>query len=361
MRIATWNVNSIKARLGNVTDWLETAAPDVVLLQELKCETAAFPSEAIEALGYTAAVVGQKSYNGVALLSKRPIADVTEGLPGGDDDAQARWVEATVDGDLRIAALYLPNGNPAPGPKYDYKLSWMDRLADRVRDLLAGDRPFVLGGDYNVIPAEIDCYDPAAWADDALFRLDTRRKWRTLLNLGLTDALRAVDAAPGRYTYWDYQGRAWPADNGIRIDHFLLSPGAADRLEDCTVDRDPRGRDKASDHTPVILTLRDACCSTLHREAMGGGPAAGRTGGRFCTGITKTPPGRFFEAATPHRPGGRWGVETNVVQPSIAKRWGVGRPQAGPGGISVTDITKTPPGRFSRSGHPPSSGRTMEG
>lgn len=257
IRIATWNVNSIKARLDNVTAWLRSAEPDVVLLQELKCTTDAFPAEAIEQLGYTAAVVGQKSYNGVALLSKRPISHVADRLPGDDEDTQARWVEATIDGDLRVASLYLPNGNPAPGPKYDYKLAWMDRLADRIRDLMDGDRPFVLGGDYNVIPAEIDCYDPAAWRDDALFLLDTRRKWRTLVNLGLTDALRAVDAGPGRYTYWDYQGRAWPADNGIRIDHFLLSPGAADRLDSCTIDREPRGREKASDHTPVVLTLRD--------------------------------------------------------------------------------------------------------
>lgn len=257
IRIATWNVNSIKARLGNVLEWLENAAPDVVLLQELKCEAGAFPIGEIEALGYQAAVVGQKSYNGVALLSKRPLTDMVEGLPGDDADTQARWVEATVGGDLRIASLYLPNGNPAPGPKYDYKLDWMDRLAARVRDLLAEDRPFVLGGDYNVIPAAIDCYDPDAWSEDALFLLETRRKWRILLNLGLTDALRAVDGAPGRYTYWDYQRRAWQSDQGIRIDHFLLSPAAADRIQDCAVDRAPRAKDKASDHTPVVLTLRE--------------------------------------------------------------------------------------------------------
>jgi len=258
IRIATWNVNSIKARIGNVLDWLTTAAPDVVLLQELKCEADAFPRLEIESLGYDAAVVGQKSYNGVALLSKRSLSDVAHGLPGDDDDPQARWIEATVDGDLRIACLYLPNGNPAPGPKYDYKLAWMDRMADRVRALLAMDRPFVLGGDYNVIPAAIDCDDPDAWKDDALYMLETRRKWRTLVNLGLTDALRAVDAAPGRYTYWDYQRRAWQSDRGIRIDHFLLSPGAADRLHDCTIDREPRAKEKASDHTPVVLSLREA-------------------------------------------------------------------------------------------------------
>ncbi|MEQ8965328.1 MAG: exodeoxyribonuclease III [Azospirillaceae bacterium] len=263
IRIATWNVNSIKARLANVTAWLESTAPDVVLLQELKCEASGFPALEIEALGYRTAVVGQKSYNGVAILSRLPIADIREGLPGDDSDEQARYVEATIDGDIRVASIYLPNGNVSGGPaqgseKYAYKLAWMDRLRARTRDLLDDDRPFVLGGDYNVIPEPEDCHDPAAWADDALFLLDTRRKWRALRHLGLTDALRALDDRPGRYTFWDYQGRAWQADNGIRIDHFLLSPGAADRLDACDIDREPRGKDKASDHTPVVVTLRDA-------------------------------------------------------------------------------------------------------
>jgi len=263
IRIATWNVNSIKARLANVTAWLGSAAPDVVLLQEIKCEASGFPADEIEALGYETAVVGQKSYNGVAILSKRPIESVREGLPGDDADDQARYVEATIGGDVRVASIYLPNGNVAQGEtlgsdKYAYKLAWMDRLRERARDLLDADLPVVLGGDYNVIPEPEDCYDPAAWADDALFLLDTRRKWRALVHLGLTDGLRALDTRPGRYTFWDYQGRAWQADNGIRIDHFLLSPGAADRLEACEIDRDPRGRDRASDHTPVVVTLRES-------------------------------------------------------------------------------------------------------
>lgn len=258
--IATWNVNSVKARLPNVLDWLRKAAPDVALLQEIKCEASGFPRLEIEDLGYNVAVVGQKSYNGVALLSKRPMTVTAEALPGDDADEQARYVEAEVD-DLRIAGLYLPNGNPVDSPKYPYKLAWMARLRERVAALLETEQPFVLGGDFNVIPAPEDCYDPAAWADDALFRLDTRRSFRSLLNLGLTEAFRALNSDPGAYTFWDYQRRAWELGNGIRIDHFLLSPQAADRLEACTIDSAPRGLPKASDHTPVVVTLGDAAAA----------------------------------------------------------------------------------------------------
>jgi len=254
VKIATWNVNSIKARLPNVLAWLKSAEPDIVLLQELKCQEDGFPQLEIEALGYHAAVVGQKSYNGVALLSKEPIEDPLTRLPGDKKDEQARYVEGTTFG-LRVASIYLPNGNPADSEKYPYKLAWMDRLRAHVRALLDSEAPVVLGGDYNVIPAPQDCYDPEAWATDALFKLETRRSFRAILNLGLTEAFRALHPTQRAYSFWDYQAGAWQADNGIRIDHLLLSPQAADRLTACEIDKGPRGEKKASDHTPVICEL----------------------------------------------------------------------------------------------------------
>lgn len=259
MKIATWNVNSIRARLANLLAWLDEAAPDVVLLQEIKTVEAAFPRLEIEERGYNCAVAGQKSYNGVAILSKYPLDDVTAGLPGDGSDEQARYVEAWIDapgaGGVRAASIYLPNGNPVASDKYPYKLAWMERLTRRAEALLAAEEPVVLGGDYNVIPAPEDVYDPAAWADDALFRLETRRKFRILLNLGYADAFRALHGETGRYTFWDYQGRAFEADRGLRIDHFLLSPPAADRLSACDIDAGPRGKARASDHTPVWCEL----------------------------------------------------------------------------------------------------------
>jgi exodeoxyribonuclease-3 len=255
--VATWNVNSINARLPNVLAWLKEAAPDVVLLQELKAEEAKFPAEAFSALGYRAAVFGQKSWNGVAILSKQEITDVKTGLPGDAADEQARYIEATVGG-LRVASIYLPNGNPVESEKYPYKLRWMDRLRAHVQTLLRAEKPLVLGGDYNIIPEDRDCHDPKLWAEDALFRLESRRKFRALLHLGLTDAFRVYNQTPGHYSFWDYQAGSWPRNAGIRIDHFLLSPQAADLLEDCTIDSGPRGKEKASDHTPVILKLRCA-------------------------------------------------------------------------------------------------------
>ncbi|MBO6784529.1 MAG: exodeoxyribonuclease III [Alphaproteobacteria bacterium] len=259
MKIATWNVNSIKARLPNVLEWLDDAEPDVVLLQEIKTVDDGFPAMEIEERGYNCAVHGQKSYNGVAILSKHPLDDVVRGLPGNDGDDQARYIEAWVDaGDnagVRVASIYLPNGNPAPGEKYDYKLGWMDKLADHAADLLKSEEPVVLGGDYNVIPADEDVHDPAAWADDALFRPETRAKFRTILNLGYTEAWRSLHTEAHVYSFWDYQGGAFQKDNGIRIDHLLLSPQAADRLAGCEIDKDPRAKKKASDHTPVWCEL----------------------------------------------------------------------------------------------------------
>lgn len=260
VKIATWNVNSIKARLPIVCDWLRQAEPDIVLLQETKCEAAAFPRLEIEALGYQVAVVGQKSYNGVALLARAPIEDVITRLPGAPDDDQARYVEGTVGG-LRVASLYLPNGNPVGSEKFAYKLRWMERLRAHAQALLATEQPFVLGGDYNVIPAPEDVYDPEGWVEDALFRKETRAQFRALLHLGLTEAYRAlhphIPGAPPAYTFWDYQGGRWDRDEGLRIDHFLLSPQSADRLVSCEIDRGPRARERASDHTPVVLELMD--------------------------------------------------------------------------------------------------------
>lgn len=255
MKIASFNVNSIKVRLPNLLVWLEEAAPDIVVLQEIKCEEPAFPALELQAAGYHSVVLGQKTYNGVAILSRQPAEDVLRGLPGDDGDVQARYLEATVAG-VRVAAIYLPNGNPAPGEKFDYKLAWMDRLNARARLLLETEMPVVLAGDYNVIPEPRDAYDAAAWEGDALFRPESRRRFRALLNLGYTDAFRAIHPERIAWTFWDYQAGRWPRDEGIRIDHLLLSPQAADRLEDAGIDKAPRGREKASDHTPIWCRLR---------------------------------------------------------------------------------------------------------
>jgi exodeoxyribonuclease-3 len=264
VRIATFNVNSVKARLPNLLAWLKAETPDVVLLQEIKCVDEAFPALEIEELGYQVAVHGQKTYNGVAILSRLPLEDITPRLPGAtgseDDepDAQARYIEALVDGKLRICCLYLPNGNPiTEDRKFGYKLRWMDKLIDRARVLLETypDLPVVIAGDYNVCPTDDDVYDPKGWIDDALCRPETRQRFRALLHMGYTDALRAVTKAPGVYTFWDYQAGAWQKDNGLRIDHLLLNPPAADKLSNAGVDRKPRGEQKASDHTPTWIEL----------------------------------------------------------------------------------------------------------
>lgn len=254
MKIASWNVNSIKARLPRVTDWLAEFKPDVALLQELKCLDENFPAMEIEDLGYNIVTHGQKSYNGVAILSKHPIEDVMIGLPGDDDDDQARYIEATIK-NVRVASIYLPNGNPFPGPKFDYKIGWMERLVERAKELLTLEEDLVLGGDYNVCPKDEDCYDMHLFANDALVQPESRDKYFTLLNLGLTDALRAFHPSGHHFTYWDYQAGAWQKDNGVRIDHLLLSPTAADKLLNCDIDRTPRGKEKPSDHTPIWCEL----------------------------------------------------------------------------------------------------------
>ena len=261
MRIATWNVNSIRQRMENMQAWLAERSPDIVCLQEIKCVDEAFPREAFEALGYNVAVHGQKAFNGVALLSKWPFDEVAPGLIGDDGDAQARFLEALVStkaGVLRVVSLYLPNGNPPDSDKYTYKLKWMDRLIAFSRERLTREEPFVLAGDYNVIPTPADARNPAAWAGDALFLPQTRERFRALVNLGLTDAVRAASDAEGLYTFWDYQAGAWAKDDGIRIDHMLLSPQAADRLVDSGIDRHVRSWDKPSDHVPVWIDLEIA-------------------------------------------------------------------------------------------------------
>jgi exodeoxyribonuclease-3 len=258
MRIATFNINGIKARHAALCDWLDEANPDVVLLQEIKTVDAGFPREIFEERGYNVATHGQKGFNGVAILSKYPLEDVTRGLPGDADDEQARSIEATVMGEagaIRLCGLYLPNGNPAPGPKYDYKLAWMERLRARATELLASEEPVLLGGDYNIIPQDEDAARPEAWREDALALPESRAAFRRILNLGYTEAFRTRVQGPGHYSFWDYQAGAWERNNGIRIDHLLLSPQAADRMTDCGIDRAVRGRDKPSDHVPVWVEL----------------------------------------------------------------------------------------------------------
>jgi len=254
VKVATWNVNSIKARLGHVLDWLETAKPDLLCLQEIKCPATDFPTLELTSAGYHAEILGQRAYNGVAILSREPARDVLRGLPGGDGDEQARYLEATVAG-VRVAAIYLPNGNPVGTDKYDYKLAWMARLARHARTLIDSEQVCVLAGDFNVVPTDDDVYDPVAWRDDALCRPETRAQFRRLLHMGFIDAFRVLHAEPHRYSFWDYQQGRWLRDQGLRIDHLLLSPQAADRLVAVDIDREPRGCDKASDHTPVWCEL----------------------------------------------------------------------------------------------------------
>ena len=258
MKIATWNINGIKARINNLERWLKEAEPDIACLQEIKSIDENFPSEVFEGMGYNVAVHGQKSFNGVAIFSKLPFDEVNRGLPGDDSDEQARYLEAVISTDtgaLRVASIYLPNGNPVDSEKYPYKLAWMERLKTHAQSLLTFEEPLVLAGDYNIIPTEHDVYNPKAWVDDALFLPESRAAYHAILNLGLTSAFEATLNQPHRYTFWDYQRGAWQKDNGIRIDHLLLSPQAADKLSSCHIDRPTRGWEKPSDHVPVCIEL----------------------------------------------------------------------------------------------------------
>jgi exodeoxyribonuclease III len=262
MKIATWNINGVKARLDGAITWLKEADPDVACFQEIKCVNEAFPAEVFDELGYNVAIHGQKGFNGVAIVSKRPFDEVAvRGLPGDPADSHARYIEVVVarpkGGIVRIGNLYLPNGNPIGTDKFAYKLAWMQRLRARASDLLALEEPFLLLGDYNVIPEPVDAKNPQAWTEDALFQPDTRAAYRALLNLGLTDVVRACLPEPGLYTFWDYQAGAWQKDHGIRIDHILASPQATDRLLAAGVDKFTRGWEKPSDHVPVWVELAD--------------------------------------------------------------------------------------------------------
>lgn len=258
MRIATWNINGVKARLDTATKWLSTAKPDIVCLQETKSEDAAFPSQAFEDLGYNIAHHGQKGFNGVALFSKLPLEEVQVALAGDEEDTQARFVEALVsvpNGAIRVASLYLPNGNPVGSEKFDYKLAWIERLERWIEERLAAEEMFLLGGDFNIIPEPRDARFPDTWTGDALYQPESRAAWRRLVNLGLTDALRAATMEGGHYTFWDYQAGAWQKNNGIRIDHFLLSPQAADKLRAVAIEKRTRGWDKPSDHVPLVIEI----------------------------------------------------------------------------------------------------------
>jgi exodeoxyribonuclease III len=257
MIIATFNVNSIRQRVEHLCRWLQARQPDLVCLQELKCQDAVFPREEIEALGYNIASFGQKTFNGVAILSKFPLEVAERGLPGFEDE-QARYLEAVISLPgmaLRLASIYFPNGNPAPGPKYAYKLAFMAALEAHARNLLAFEEMLVLAGDYNIIPEPMDAADPESWRQDALFLPQSRAAYRRLLHLGFTEAFRATHDLAGHYSFWDYQAGAWPRNAGIRIDHLLLSPLAADRLIASGIDKAMRAEEKPSDHVPVWCAL----------------------------------------------------------------------------------------------------------
>jgi exodeoxyribonuclease III len=258
LRIVTYNINGIGARLPNLERWLTTAKPDVVCLQELKAPQEKFPELVIRAAGYGVVWHGQKSWNGVAILARgtQPV-EVRRVLPGDPEDLHSRYIEATV-GDITVGCLYLPNGNPAPGPKFDYKLRWLERFTRHAAELVRRDTPVVLAGDYNVIPTERDVYKPERWVDDALFRTEVRAAFAEIIAQGWTDALRKLHPAETIYTFWDYFRNAYARDAGLRIDHLLLNPKAAELLVDARVDREVRGWEKASDHAPTWVELKDA-------------------------------------------------------------------------------------------------------
>lgn len=261
LSIATWNVNSIKSRLSHLTQWLKSDAPDIVLLQELKCVEDAFPAMEIEELGYNIAVHGQKTYNGVAILSKFPLEDIQRGLPGNEEDPQARYVEAVIsvnDSAIRVASVYVPNGQSTDSEKYPYKLGFLDHLVAHSKTLVRHDEMLVIGGDYNIAPADEDTHNPAQWAGSVLTHDSVRRQWRRLCNTGLHDAFRLIhpnDYSSNVYSWWDYRGAAFAKDDGLRIDHLLISAQAADKLNACHVVRELRALEKPSDHAPVLGTF----------------------------------------------------------------------------------------------------------
>jgi exodeoxyribonuclease-3 len=258
MLIATWNVNSVRQRIDIIRIWLKEHAPDVLCLQEIKCEEQAFPRELFEELGYNIAVLGQKTFNGVALITKSPLEDVRRGLPGMEHDDKARYIEGVVstkNGVIRVASIYAPNGNPPGTEKFTYKLDWLRKFHAHAQELLSFEEPFVFAGDFNIIPEDKDAHNPAAWVNDALFQPESRAAYRELMNAGFTDAFRAVESDGGHYTFWDYQAGSWQKNNGIRIDFALLSPQAADKLKTVFIDKSVRGLEKPSDHVPVIVEL----------------------------------------------------------------------------------------------------------
>lgn len=259
MKIATFNINGIKARKDALSGWIESSDPDVVLLQEIKSVDDGFPRSHFEDMGYNVETNGQKGFNGVAILSKRPIEDVNKILPGDIEDNQARWIEATIPFEnkvVRVCSLYAPNGNPIPGLKYEYKLKWMRRLFIHAEMLLKTEIPIVLGGDYNVIPQKIDAANIEQWAEDALFLPQSKSAFRKLLNIGYIDSFRVLEKEPGHYTFWDYQAGSWNRNNGIRIDHLLLNPSCADYLDEVGIDSEIRGYEKPSDHVPIWIKLQ---------------------------------------------------------------------------------------------------------
>ena len=258
MKIATFNINGIKARIEALPAYLAEANPDVITLQEIKSQDEAFPRSIFEDMGYRVETHGQKGFNGVAILSKLPLEDISRGLPGDAEDLQARWIEATIMGQkpVRLCGLYLPNGNPVPGPKYDYKLAWMARMQKHASTLLALEMPLIMAGDYNIIPQAQDAAKPETWVDDALYLPESRAAFRAIENIGFQDAFRTRQTGPGHYSFWDYQAGAYERNNGVRIDHFLMSAQAMDLLEDCAIDKVVRAGEKPSDRVPVWIKLR---------------------------------------------------------------------------------------------------------
>jgi exodeoxyribonuclease-3 len=266
VKVATFNINNVNRRLPNLLAWLKAAKPDAVCLQELKAGQNQFPERALNDAGYAAAWVGEKTWNGVAILARKaePVV-IRRELPGDAKDKQARYIEAAVKG-VVVACVYAPNGNPQPGPKFDYKLAWFKRLAEYADELLALKVPVVLAGDYNVMPTELDVYKPERWVDDALFRVEVRDAYRELVEQGWTDALRHLNPGKRIYTFWDYFRNAYGRDAGLRIDHFLLSPGVAERLVKAGVDKDVRGWEHTSDHAPVWIELADVMPKRRRRK-----------------------------------------------------------------------------------------------